>query len=157
MARHRALVVDDNASLAQTVADLLTEEGFEVEVVDTGAGALATWRSRPADIVVIDVDLPDIDGLAVARRLSGRGRGCSLVVMSARDPQSVSPLCRELGATFVRKPFQPARLLGAVWHLLKARRVKARPADGERGARRLLGPRTPKGLLGQFRRWRTTK
>ena len=51
MARHRALVVDDNASLAQTVADLLTEEGFEVEVVATGAGALATppgGRERPA-------------------------------------------------------------------------------------------------------------
>lgn len=148
---NRVLVADDNVALAETVADVLADEGFDVAVVSSGAQALITWRKRPSDLVVVDVDLPDIDGLTVARRLSRRPQGCSLVVMSARDPEALFPRCEELGARLLPKPFSPTHLLDAVRTMLEERIRRAAAASG-RTARRLLGPRTPRALLDHFRR-----
>jgi DNA-binding response OmpR family regulator len=145
MAPHRVLVVDDNASLAATVAEILGDYGFEVHVVSTGAQALIAWRTRPADLVVVDVDLPDVGGLTVARRIARRRGDCGLVVMSARDPQRLIPLCEDLGAVFLAKPFSPSHLIATVRLIVERRRALA---TGEsRPSLRLLGPRKPAALL----------
>jgi len=151
MPNNRVLVADDNVELAETVADILADDGFDVAVVSSGTQALITWRKRPSDLVVLDVDLPDIDGLTIARRLSRRPQGCGLVVMSARDPEVLVPRCDELGARFLPKPFGPTHLLDAVRAMLEERIRRAASAS-QRIALRLLGPRTPRALLDQFRR-----
>jgi DNA-binding response OmpR family regulator len=141
----RALIVDDNRSLAETVADVLETEGYEPEVVASGAEALIVWRQRPADLLVVDVDLPDIEGLRLARRLAGRG-SVDVVVMSARQRSGLMGECRRLGGVFLPKPFSPRRLLSAI-------RSALRPVQRSRerlplpGTPRLLGPRKPRGLL----------
>ncbi len=145
MAKRRVLIVDDNTDLAETVAGILTDEGFEVAVVATGAQALIAWRARPAELVLVDVDLPDIGGIRLARRLASRG-GCGLLVMSAHDAQAMASTCKELGVVFLAKPFTPSRLLAAI----RVTREKHRAAEATRrraSSPRLLGSREPKGLL----------
>jgi DNA-binding response OmpR family regulator len=150
----RVLIVDDNAGLAETMAGILADEGLDVDVASSGAQALIAWRTQPAQLVLVDVDLPDIEGIRLARRLAGRG-GCSLLVMSARDPQGVVRQCEELGAVFLAKPFTPSRLLATVRAVLEKRR-RARKPKRAASSRRLLGPRKPRALLQHSRRRKRT-
>jgi len=151
MASQRALIIDNNVSLAETVAEILAESGFEVEVACSGLEALVVWRRRPANVVVLDVDLPDIEGVRLARRLARRAEATRLVVMSAGEPERLLRLCEELGAEFLAKPFSPGNLLAAIKRMLDFGREE-RPEAAPRAARRLLGPRQPMGLLQHSRR-----
>jgi two-component system response regulator RegX3 len=151
MASRRVLVADDNVSLADTVGEILGDHGFDVTVVSSGAQALIAWRERPADVAVLDVDLPDIGGLRIARRLSQRRHRCGLVIMSAGDPEILVPRCDELGAGFLPKPFSPTRLLDTIDESFE-RRAEALAEIATH--LRLLGPPVPKALLEYFRRRR---
>ncbi|MFP4056829.1 MAG: response regulator transcription factor [Candidatus Brocadiia bacterium] len=146
MAQANILIVDDNASLAETVAELLAEHGFAVRVATSGAEALVASRLCPVDAVVVDVDLPDIGGLKLARRLARRHRGTAIVVMSAREPQRLVPRCEEMGARFVAKPFSPRRLVATVRAVVEQRQLEA-PRRHRSRLPRLLGPRRPRALL----------
>ncbi len=148
MPPQRALVVDDNAGLAETVAEILSDSGFEVEVVASGVDALAVWRRHPADLVVVDVDLPDIGGLTLARRLARRAEGgCKLLVMSAGEPRGLLGLCEELGAAFLAKPFSPAHLVATIRAVLEGGGLGTGTGPAAGAARLLLGPRHPRRLL----------
>ena len=70
--RNRVLVVDDEPSIVDAVATSLRYEGFEVEEAMTGRAALTAAQERPPDLIVLDVMLPDLDGLEVTRRLAHR-------------------------------------------------------------------------------------
>ena len=140
----RALVVDDNRSLAETVGEILADEGFEVEVATSAVEALLAWREAPAELVVADLDLPDVDGVRLARRLGRRGGGCRFILTSARPLGERAGVCEELGAEFLGKPFSPGSLRAAVRRLFTAP-VRKFLEGGERV--RLLGPARPRGLL----------
>ncbi len=148
MLMRRVLIIDNNASLAETVAEVLSDIGYEVDTAFSGVQALAHWRRQPADLLVVDVDLPDIGGLALARRLLRRATDCKLVVMSAGDPDRLLRLCEELGATLLAKPFSPSSLVAAVRVLLE-RHVAEEMAQAASQPlpHRLLGPRSPRALL----------
>jgi len=148
MAEQRALVIDDNVGLAETVGEILSDRGFVVEVASTGIEALVAWRRRPAQLLVVDVDLPDIGGLKLARRLLLRARACRLVVMSARAPEQILPLCEQLGAVLLTKPFSPSHLVATVQLVLRS---EARRSQPDRREQRLLGPSKPRPQL-QHRR-----
>jgi len=150
----RALVVDNNTSLAATVGELLAESGFEVEVVASGVDALVVWRRQPADLVVVDVDLPDIGGLTLARRLLRRAAGCKLLVMSAGESQGLLDLCEELGVAFLAKPFSAARLAAMVRRMAEHAAGASQPgACGvARAERAPLCARGPRALLPQHGR-----
>jgi len=148
VAAFRALVIDNNLALAETVAEILADRGYAVDVATSGVQALVAWRNRPADLVVLDVDLPDIGGLALARRLARRAGGCTLVVMSAGDPQRLTPLCQELGATFLAKPFTAAHLATVVRLVVQQRVESAEPpSPAARDFRHLLAHTRPRALL----------
>ena len=151
MSSLRALIVDDNVSLADTVADILADEGFEIDVASCGVDALIAWRSHPAELVVLDVDLPDIGGLRIARRLVRRGN-CSLVVMTAHDPVDMLPQVKELGAELLSKPFSPSRLLTAIRAVVEERTRARAPSRAHPARRRLLGSRRPRALIQHLRR-----
>ena len=150
----RVLIVDDNASLAESLAEFLSDEGFDVTRATSGAEALSTWRADPADLVVVDVDLPDIQGIKIARRLVRRSHDCLVVVMSARPPEEMVPLCRDLVAQFLPKPFSPRRLLATIRRVAQEHARKVAEARRPR-PRLLLEVRTPRALL-QFRSHRNT-
>jgi DNA-binding response OmpR family regulator len=69
IARRRALVIDDERDIAETIAEMLTREGFAVEVATSGEKALAELRRRSYDLVLSDVRMPDLDGPALLCRL----------------------------------------------------------------------------------------
>jgi len=142
MVERRALIIDDNTALAETVAEVLADAGFDVDVATSGIEALVAWRKSPASLVVVDVDLPDIGGARLARRLVRRASMCKLVLMSAGDPTRVARLCDELGAAFLPKPFSLSRLIETIRRVASEER-KA----GARFRRRLPKPPGPRALL----------
>lgn len=110
--RERVLVVDDDPPLLRMLARTLGAEGFEVQVAPDGGAALAaTERSLP-DVIVLDVGLPGMDGLAVCRRLRAKGLATPVLMLTARDavPDRVAGL--EAGADdYLVKPFATEELI----------------------------------------------
>jgi len=93
------LIVDDHPSFRDTARALLRAEGFDVvgEAVD-GASALEAARRLRPDLVLLDVQLPDVDGFAVAAELTGNGDGPIVVLVSSRDAADFGPLVARSGA-----------------------------------------------------------
>ena len=121
------VVADDETNIAALVDLYLSREGYRVVQAATGQAALdAVDRSRPR-LVVLDVGLPDIDGLEVCRRLR-RSSSIPVIFLTARDGEVDRILGLELGADdYITKPFSPAELVARVKAVL--RRV-----DGGAGA-----------------------
>jgi len=105
------LIVDDHPSFRATARALLEAEGFDVVgEAEDGAQALAVVPELHPDLVLLDVQLPDTDGFAVAARLTAGGVGPAVVLTSSRDGADFGPLVVESGARgFVPK----AELSGA--------------------------------------------
>lgn len=105
------LIVDDHPSFRATARALLEAEGFDVVgEAEDGAQALAVVPELHPDLVLLDVQLPDTDGFAVAARLTAGGIGPAVVLTSSRDGADFGPLVVESGARgFVPK----AELSGA--------------------------------------------
>ena len=101
----RVLVVDDHPSFRNCARTLLTAEGFEVVgEAEDGASALARAEELRPDLVVLDVQLPDIDGFEVASRLLAREPGLAIVLVSSRGRTEYGPLIERSGVRgFVSK------------------------------------------------------
>jgi CheY-like chemotaxis protein len=114
MRRPEVLVVDDDVGIAGALGALFEGEGYAVRVAHNGLAALAAAKERPPDVVVADVMMPGMDGLALATRL--RARGIPTVLMSAVRPNGGTEDVR-----FVPKPFDLDDLLVVVEDALSAR------------------------------------
>ena len=125
------LVVEDDRLLGRMLTRVLAAEGYEVAHVMTGREALSRWTEKPADVVLLDLMLPDLDGLDVCRALRGGGQPeASIIVVSARCEASDQERALEAGAgCFLAKPFQTEELL----RLVHARCRDARPAPRSKG------------------------
>ena len=122
----RILLVEDEDSIAEPLADGLRREGFVVDRAATGEEALA---AAPADIVLLDLRLPDIDGLDVCRRLRERS-GVPIIIVTARGEESDRVVGLELGADdYVVKPFGLRELIARIRAV--TRRTSARGATHE--------------------------
>jgi DNA-binding response OmpR family regulator len=124
----KILVVEDEAKIARLVRDYLEHAGFEAVVVGDGETALASARRSTPDLVVLDLGLPDRDGLDVARALR-RTSGVPIVMLTARGDETDRVVGLELGADdYVVKPFSPKELVARVRAVL--RRTQAARAGG---------------------------
>ena len=118
----RILVVDDDAGLARALAINLRAHGYEVETAPTAQQALAAASARPPDLVVLDLGLPDIDGVEVVSGLRG---WCTapILVLSARNTQEQKVAALDAGADdYVTKPFGMDELLARVRAALRRAR-----------------------------------
>jgi DNA-binding NarL/FixJ family response regulator len=95
----RVLVVDDHASFRRSASELLIAEGFDVvgEAAD-GASALALAAELTPEVVLLDIQLPDLDGLAVAERLLAAHPRLEVVLVSSRDRSTYGPRIEASGA-----------------------------------------------------------
>src|ERR1700758_1720454 len=123
----RLLVVDDDRALRDVLRRALSLAGYEVKLTETGAGALSEVNSTLPDAIVLDVGLPDIDGLEVCRLLRREGNRVPVLMLTARDAVSDRIDGLDAGADdYLVKPFDIDEL--------KARlRALMRRAVGENG------------------------
>ncbi|MFN8036590.1 MAG: response regulator transcription factor [Acidimicrobiia bacterium] len=113
------VVVDDEANIADLVDLYLTREGFRVYKSGTGLGGLDAVAQRRPRLVVLDVGLPDIDGLEVCRRVRVASH-VPIIFLTARDGEVDRILGLELGADdYLTKPFSPAELVARVKAVLR--------------------------------------
>ena len=113
------LVVEDEMKIARVVRDYLTDAGFDVVMAATGEAALASARGSKPDLVVLDLGLPGLDGLDVARELRGSSR-VPIVMLTARGEETDRIVGLELGADdYVVKPFSPKELVARVRAVLR--------------------------------------
>jgi len=117
---HKILVVDDEPTLLQSVRAYLEQEGYQVRTALNGRAALRETRTFEPDLIVLDIMLPELDGLEVLRRLR-RGdvapalRDVYVIMLTARADEMDRVVGLELGADdYVTKPFSPRELVARV-------------------------------------------
>lgn len=113
--QHRILVVEDNPELNEALCDFFRDEGFEVTPAVDGRQAITRARQEDPDVIVLDVILPDINGVAVLDRLGQEGVDAPVIL------ESCLPIPSHTRANaFLTKPFDLERLLGLVSRLVSA-------------------------------------
>ena len=127
MSFRRILLADDDRALAALVSTALRDEGFEVEHVTTGLQAMQSFERAPPDVVILDVLMPEMDGLEVCRKLRKRSR-VPIVLLTSRGEEVDRVSGLEMGADdYVTKPFSLRELCARIRAL--ERRASAPPAD----------------------------
>ena len=125
--RPRILLVDDEVAIQRAVAPLLRSRGYDVETAGSAAQALASVADRAPALVVLDLGLPDMDGIEVCRRIRDRSQ-VPVIVLSARGAEGDKVSALDNGADdYVTKPFGPEELLARI-------RVALRRVSSDEGA-----------------------
>jgi two-component system response regulator RegX3 len=128
MNRRAILLIEDEQSISDPLSAALRQEGFDVLVADTAAAGLESFRSRPPDLVLLDVMLPDGDGKDVLREIRGSTR-VPVIMLTARGEEMDRVLGLELGADdYVTKPFSAAELIARLRAVLRRSGPAMEPA-----------------------------
>lgn len=124
------LIVDDEASIRELVATSLRFIGFRVDAATTGREALWMIADDPPDLIVLDVNLPDIDGFEVCRRLRGQGGDIPVIFLTARDEvDDLRAGFARGGDDYLTKPFSLEELVLRIRAILRrAKRLPPAPA-----------------------------
>lgn len=116
----RLVLVEDNTQLAHSVAEGLGEDGYEVETVDTAAKAIERGLRRDLDLMILDLGLPDRDGIEVLKELRGARIHVPILVLTARDAVDSRVAALEAGADdYLVKPFAFAELVARISALVR--------------------------------------
>jgi two-component system phosphate regulon response regulator PhoB len=145
----RVLIVDDDPDIQRLVSYNLSQAGFQAITAGTGQAALETVHKHPPDLIILDVMLPDIDGLEVCRSLRQRenSRRIPIIMLTARTEEIDRVVGFELGADdYVMKPFSPRELVLRVKSIL--RRVREDRNDILRIGRIRLFPQRRRVVAG---------
>jgi len=129
--KKRILIVEDDKALGRVLTDNLTFEGFEVEWVTEGRAALDSARGRGADLILLDIGLPDTDGFHLLELFRGAG-ATPVIILTAHGQKADKLQGLRLGADdYVTKPFDVEELLARVQTVLRR--------SGPAGERLVLG------------------
>lgn len=130
MSQAHILVVDDEPDIRELVSEILEDEGYDVAVAENGESARTQFARQTPDLVLLDIWMPDVDGITLLREWSsGSGLECPIVVMSGHGSVETAIEATRLGAhDFVQKPISLARLLSVVSQALEAGRKAEKPA-----------------------------
>jgi len=128
MSQSHILVVDDEPDIRDLVREILEDEGYRVSVAENGSTARAAFANEPPDLVLLDIWMPDVDGITLLREWSaGGGLACPVVVMSGHGTVETAIEATRLGAhDFVQKPISLARLLAVVTQALDSAKDRQR-------------------------------
>jgi DNA-binding response OmpR family regulator len=140
--RPEILLVDDDAGLVDVLSMALGDAGFDVRTAPDGLKGWAAFQAREPDLVVLDLLMPELDGLELCRRIRARPSATPVVMLTSRDQEMDKVLGLELGADdYVTKPFSTRELVARIRAALRRVRLD-RPGDEadavlERGPLRL--------------------
>jgi two-component system, OmpR family, response regulator MprA len=138
----RILVVDDDPHIRETLKRYLTYEGYRVDVAADGRQALSGMAADPADLVVLDVGLPDMDGMEVCRRIR-EADDMPIIMLTARGTLEDKVDGLDSGADdYITKPFEPEELSARIRALLRrkvpqSQALKFGPISLDPGARQV--------------------
>jgi len=134
------LIVDDDAHIREVVRFALEKAGHATREAADGRAALDAFARRPADLVVLDILMPEVDGLEVCREIR-RTSDVPILFLSSRDEELDRVLGLELGADdYVTKPFSPRELVARVKGILRRVQRRAEPPEGGAAEIIELGP-----------------
>jgi two-component system, OmpR family, response regulator len=132
----RCLVVDDDAEIRASLQDYLQRFGMEVTVAADGAAMRRTMTPNRFDVVVLDLMLPDEDGLSLCRWIQAQHAGTSVIMLTAQGDPISRVLGLEMGADdYVGKPFEPRELVARI-HAVRRRLDKGEAAAADVAGRR---------------------
>lgn len=121
----KALIVDDDLALADVVSFTMRRAGFEVIVAHDGQTALDRWREAEPDLVILDINLPKLNGLAVCQRIRSEA-STPIIILSVRGEEDDVVKGLELGADdYIVKPFSPRQLVARSEAVLRRSETKA--------------------------------
>src|ERR1700692_1131818 len=129
----RVYVVEDDRDIAELVGPYLEQAGFEAQLLGAGREALTAIGQHAPDLIVLDLMLPQIDGLEVCRALRANSKtaGVPIIMLTARAEESERIAGLEIGADdYIAKPFSPNELVARVRALLRRAQGHAEPAAG---------------------------
>jgi len=136
--RHKLLLVEDNPAVAQTYLAYLRRGPFDASHCDTGAAALAALAQTDFSVMLLDLQLPDMAGLDILKKVIAERLPCVVIVITANGSINVAvEAMREGAADFLVKPFAPERLFVTIEHALERQALKrivsniAAPAEGD--------------------------
>ena len=127
MAGERILIVDDEAGVRSSLRGVLLDEGYEVELAESGEQCLEVYERKPCDAVLLDVWLPKMDGLETLSEMRQRGMDATVIMMSGHGNIETAVRATKLGAfDFVEKPLSLEKTMLVVRNALKQRFLEAR-------------------------------
>lgn len=135
------LVLEDEPDIARLICSILAEYGFRCETVGTGRALLERARRAAPELCIVDLGLPDMDGMQVVRELQ-EGNPCAVLILTGRNDVTDRVLGLELGADdYIVKPFEPRELVARVRSILRRyqRGAPVETSPSERGNRARFG------------------
>jgi two-component system, OmpR family, phosphate regulon response regulator OmpR len=127
----RVLLIEDDSRLAGMVVEYLGKAGYRVIHEENGTRGLALHEREPVDVVILDLMLPDTDGLDICRRLRARSDGPILMLTARGDPMD-RVIGLEMGADdYLPKPFEPRELLARLRAILRRSRSRGGANEGQ--------------------------
>jgi DNA-binding response OmpR family regulator len=116
----RVLLAEDDTSISEPLSRALRREGYQVEITEDGPATLGRALSDGIDLILLDIGLPELDGLEVCRRVRAEGNGVPVLILTARADEVDTVVGLDAGADdYVTKPFRLAELLARVRALLR--------------------------------------
>ncbi len=112
--RHTVLIIDDDHTLAEVLSHGLKQQGFRAVAAHSGAAGLRKAKAEPPSAIILDLGLPDADGLTVCSQLADSPETCAapIIILSGTEQPDIVRRCRAAGSHyFLRKPHDPSALL----------------------------------------------
>ena len=146
----KVLIVDDEEAVTRSIVGVLEDEGFETIVAQNGKEALQLYRTEGADVVLLDIWMPDMDGIDLLRKIKEADEDCAVIMISGHGTVSTAVKAMKLGAfDFMEKPLSMDVLLSTVNKALKDRqrtREVVSPLSSRRRGRKPKAPFSEEGL-----------
>lgn len=139
----RICIVDDDPAVCESLEALLASAGFEIEAFQSARAFLEGFDPSGAACLVLDVRMPEMDGLTLLETLGAARQGVPVIMMTAHGDMPMAVRAMRAGATdFVEKPFEPDRLLQSIAQAVQ--RATPEPAASENGFRARFEELTPR-------------
>jgi two-component system nitrogen regulation response regulator NtrX len=153
MSAPHILVVDDERDIRELVKEILEDEGYEVSAADSGEAARRARRERRPDLILLDIWMPDVDGITLLKEWSDEsGPMCPVVIMSGHGTVETAVEATRLGAyDFIEKPLSMAKLLLTITHALEAERLRRENVGLRKYTQPLLEPLGKSVVMQQLR------